>query len=197
MLIAEVYGLRIRRVDSGGVISTFANICVPEGLTFDPAGNLYTGGSLLINGYCYGSVVKIAPDGTQAAIAGDASNPDPVCGDPLGDDGPAQFGAGGDDVFWDSTHGRLVLADNAYVRTLSPANIFPAWVVDQATGCRSYPSPGELVSIRWLGMGPQGAAERRCKWFTRTFLQTRLCCSRTRHRRRCSRWRAASGRRRR
>ena len=157
VLIAEVYGLRIRRVDSGGVISTFANICVPEGLTFDPAGNLYTGGSLLINGYCYGSVVKIAPDGTQTAIAGDASNPDPVCGDPLGDDGPAQFGAGGDDVFWDSTHGRLVLADNAYVRTLSPANIFPAWVVDQATGCRSYPSPGELVSIRWLGMGPQGA----------------------------------------
>jgi uncharacterized protein (TIGR03437 family) len=157
VLIAEVYGLRIRRVDSGGVISTFANICVPEGLTFDPAGNLYTGGSLLINGYCFGSVVKIAPDGTQTAIAGDASNPDPVCGDPLGDDGPAQFGAGGADAFWDAPHDRLVLADGIYVQTLSPANIFPAWVVDQATGCRSYPSPGELVSVRWLGMGPQSA----------------------------------------
>jgi uncharacterized protein (TIGR03437 family) len=158
VLISEVYGNRIRRVDSGGVISTLANLCVPQGLTFDPAGNLYTNGELLINGFCYGSVVKIAPDGTPTAIAGDALTPDPVCGDPFGNDGPAQFGAAeGSDVFWDTTHGRLVLADFSYVQSLSPANIFPAWVVDQATGCRSYPSPGELVSIRWLGMGPQSA----------------------------------------
>lgn len=158
VLIAEVYGNRIRRVDSGGVISTFSNVCVPEGLTFDPAGTLYTNGQLLINGDCFGSVLRIAPDGTQTAIAGSQLTPDPVCGDPLGDDGPAQFSAaGGADVFWDAAHGRLVLAAINYVQTLSPANIFPAWVVDQATGCRSYPSPGELVSIRWLGMGPQGA----------------------------------------
>ena len=43
VLIAEVYGERIRRVDSGGIISTLvSNTCTPNGLTLDPGGNLYT-----------------------------------------------------------------------------------------------------------------------------------------------------------
>lgn len=110
-------------------------------------------------------VTRIAPDGTQTVIAGSQRNTAPVCGDPLGDDGPAQFvPIGGGDVFWDAA-GRLLLGDSyfdgdflsGYVQTLTPANIFSAWVLNVATGCRSFPAPGELVSIRWLRMGPQGA----------------------------------------
>jgi uncharacterized protein (TIGR03437 family) len=152
VLIAEVYGERIRKVDSTGIISTFSNTCTPSGLTFDPDGNLYTA-----NNGCF-QVTKIAPDGTQTVIAGSQSNMPPLCGDPLGDDGPAQFaGLEGADVFWDAAQGRLVMGDDGYVQTLTPANIFPAWVVNLASQCRSSPAPGELVSIRWLGMGPQSS----------------------------------------
>jgi hypothetical protein len=160
VLIAEVYGHRIRRVYPDGIISTLvSNICTPDGLTLDPNGNLYTA-----NNGCF-EVTKIAPDGTQTVIAGSQGNTAQVCGDPLGDDGPAQFVAiEGGDVFWNAA-GRLLVGDNyyeggflsGYVQTLTPANIFSAWVLNVATGCRSFPAPGEIVSIRWLGMGPQGA----------------------------------------
>jgi uncharacterized protein (TIGR03437 family) len=157
VLIAEVYGDRIRKVGSGGIISTLAaNVCTPNGLTLDPEGNLYTA-----NNGCF-EIAKIAPDATQTVIAGTMPHATPVCGVPLGIDGPAQFAQPmGGDVLWDPA-GRLLIgadyntgyAGSGFVQSLTPANIFPAWVVNLATGCRSFPAPGELVSIRWLDMGP-------------------------------------------
>ena len=63
LYIADAYNSRIRRIDSSGIITTvITGIGWPQGVALDTDGALYVSGA-------WGSLSKIAPDGTATVLA--------------------------------------------------------------------------------------------------------------------------------
>jgi sugar lactone lactonase YvrE len=62
VFIADYSNSAIRKVDTTGIISTFASIAGPFFMTTDPAGNLYVADGCVIQ--------KFVPDGTSSVVAG-------------------------------------------------------------------------------------------------------------------------------
>jgi uncharacterized protein (TIGR03437 family) len=162
---------RIRRVSPDGIITTAAGggtahwgdggpatsaeIRFPNGLAVDGAGNLF----FTTSGVEYEivgpeRVRKVSPDGIITTVAGGgAAFP--------GDAGPATSAALSEPsgLAVDST-GNVYVAEslNNVVRILRPANhsLLIGAVVDAASQCADPVSPGKIVGIYGVGLGPSG-----------------------------------------
>jgi uncharacterized protein (TIGR03437 family) len=152
LYITEIYGARIRKVNSAGIISTaFSNLSVPIAIALDVEGNFYVAD--------FASISRYSPAGKKTLLAG---SPTFYGNNAGGVPGPeALFGILSDVVL--EANGNILSADEpiglqnevSYIRELSPANIFSGTVFNGASGQLDFLSPGEIVSIGWANLGPQ------------------------------------------
>jgi trimeric autotransporter adhesin len=165
LFIADTVNNRVRKVSTNGVISTFAGngqttypgdggqavnagISQPQGVALDGAGNVFisTAG---------GTIYKVSGNGAIARIGGLGQGGVAISGDGVPAStaalGPAAGGLRADSA------GRVYFADNiTSVRLLSPVNqsILIGAVVDAASQSAIALSPGKIVVIYGVGMGP-------------------------------------------
>jgi uncharacterized protein (TIGR03437 family) len=148
VFIADTYNNRIRRVSPSGIIDMVAGgLNEPFSVASDSAGNLFIADT-------YDNVIrKVSPDGNITTIAGNGSS------GYTGDGGPATSAAlnGPTGVAVDGD-GNIYVADNGNnaVRVLRPAksSVVIGAVVDAASQRKDPLSPGKIVVIYGVGLGP-------------------------------------------
>lgn len=153
LFIADSGNGRIRKVSPEGIITTVADNVNPCNVSVDGVGNLFIGG-------CWpGGISKVTPGGavTTIAAAGDGSFGDsvPAASEPLSTvAGVAVDGAG-----------NVYISDrfNNAIRILRPTNhsVIIGRVVDAASQRVNPVSPGKMVVIYGVGLGPSQFIENR------------------------------------
>jgi uncharacterized protein (TIGR03437 family) len=140
----------VRKITTDGNIHTVATGVTAQSLAIDSAGNLYYAN------YLDSTVRRILPNGTQVVIAGNGTS------GYSGDGGPATFAQlnGPYGVAIDPS-GNIYVADagNDLVRLLTPAALTVTGVANAASNASaaatgSYVSPGEILTIYGIGLGP-------------------------------------------
>jgi len=173
LYIADTDNHRIRKVDSGGVITTVAgtgllgysgdegpatsaDLWQPAGVAVDDNGDIF------ISDTANNRIRQVTPDGVIHTIAGTGAAS-------FGGDGGAALNAqifgpagilldgAGDLFFADTSNSRVrVLIPNGVLQPL-PVVVEPPLTVANAASLIAGPvAPGELVTISGLGLGPQG-----------------------------------------
>ena len=148
--ISDTGNQNIRKITTDGNIHTVATGVSAQSIAVDAAGNLY------YPNYLDSTVREIHPDGGQVILAGTGT------AGYSGDGGPATFAqlATPYGIALDPS-GKIYVADtgNQIVRLLSPISQTATGLTNAASGASAaaagaYVSPGEIITIYGVGLGP-------------------------------------------